>query len=368
MQRLQSCVRNNDVLSRWGGDEFVLLITDLKDYEEAYPIVNRCLDILHTPFELEHHCIMATASIGVSLYPKDARIPQNLLKNADSAMYHAKNEGRNNIQLYKQHMTLKAVEKLELEYDIHNAIQSQQFELYYQPIVDLNSGCIRGAEALIRWNHPVKGFMSPDKFIIIAEETGSIIPMGAWVLKQACQQFQSWHSKKLPPLFISVNVSAQQLKDDTFINSLEKTLEETGINPEHLELEITETSLMSSLKTLIPLLKRIKQKGITLSVDDFGTGYSSLNYLHALPVDRLKIDKSFVQDNPRHKGSIITSIITLAKSLDLKIIAEGIETVDQHNFLKDNKCEMGQGYLFYRPMTAEAFETALWSSKNISRY
>ena len=366
--RLSSCIRDKDILSRWGGDEFVLLLPDLKSYDEVSVIVKRCLDSLRAPFEVDEHCIMATASIGVSFYPKDGHLAQNLLKNADSAMYHAKSEGRNNYQVYKQHMTKQAVEKLELEYDIHNAIQSEQFELYYQPIVDLNSGAIRGAEALIRWNHPIKGFMSPDKFIIIAEETGSIVPIGAWVLKQACQQFKTWQDKKLPQLFMSVNVSALQLKDDTFFNCLEKVLKETGMDPHHLELEITETSFMNNLKMLLPLITHIKQKGITLSVDDFGTGYSSLNYIHTLPVDRLKIDKSFVQDDSHHKSSITTSIITLAKSLNLKIIAEGIETEKQRDFLKAHKCDMGQGYLFYRPMTAQSFEAALSSAENVAKY
>lgn len=364
-QRLSSCIRDKDTLSRWGGDEFVLLLPDLKSYDEVSTVVKRCLETLRTPFEVDEHCIMATASIGVSFYPKDGHLAQNLLKNADSAMYHAKSEGRNNYQVYKHHMTKQAVEKLELEYDIHNAIKSEQFELYYQPIIDLNSGAIRGAEALIRWNHPIKGFMSPDKFIIIAEETGSIVPIGSWVLKEACRQFKTWQDKKLPQLFMSVNVSAQQLKDDTFFNCLEKVLKETGMDPHYLELEITETSFMNNLKTLLPLITCIKQRGVTFSVDDFGTGYSSLNYIHTLPVDRLKIDKSFVQDESQHKGSITTSIITLAKSLNLKIIAEGIETEKQHDFLRRHNCDMGQGYLFYRPMTAQAFEDVLNSSGNM---
>jgi diguanylate cyclase (GGDEF)-like protein len=352
-KQLKDSIRENDTIARWGGDEFVMIIPGLKYEEDIIPILRNCMQSIERSFQVDRHRIRVTASMGVSFYPKDGELPDILLKNADSAMYYAKTKGRNTFQFYEYQMGEDAIEKLELVNDLRTAIESNSIFLQYQPIINLKTGEITGVEALARWNHPERGLISPSKFIPLAEDTGLIHQLGAWVLKEGCQQCADWQKAGLPPISIAINVSAQQLNSPNFLKVLEEVLQKTNLNPKYLNLEITETSLMSNADDLIHLLNHIKEKGISFSIDDFGTGYSSLHYLRVLPVDKLKIDKSFVQDEPYDNGNIILSIINLARQLNLGVIAEGIETQSQYTFLKKNLCNEAQGYFFSRPVDAE---------------
>lgn len=310
---------------------------------------------MEQPFHIQNHSITITCSMGISFYPKDGQFATSLLKCADSAMYHAKAEGKNTFQFYKSHMTEYALEQLELENDLHQAILNNQFLLYYQPIVDIKTHSIKSVEALIRWKHPQRGLLSPDKFIPLAEETGLISGIGEWVLTEACRQLKAWHDDGLPEISIAVNVSINQFKQKDFLEKLEKTLKKTNLDTKFLELEISETGFMRNFNTFLSLLRKIKEKGIALSIDDFGTGYSGLNYLKILPVDKLKIDKSFVQDEIyTTEGNIVLSVIALAKKLKLKVVAEGVETKEQYSFLKKHLCDEAQGYYFSRPVDAES--------------
>lgn len=358
-RRLERGIREYDTLARWGGDEFVMVVPDLKEEADVMPIVRNVMQSLASAFKIQAKKIQVTNSIGISFYPKDGELPNNLLKNADSAMYHAKAEGRNNFQFYQRQMSEYVTEKLDLENDLILGIECGQFFLVYQPIIDMRTGDITSVEALLRWNHPERGLLAPDKFIPLAEETGAILPLGAWVLKQGCTQLAAWIAQGLPPISMAINVSAHQLKQPNFLNQLEAVLKDTKLDPALLELEMTESSIMSDAPAFMDLLKRIKAKGISFNIDDFGTGYSSLNYLKVFHVDKLKIDKAFVQDEPYNQGTIILSIIALAKKLKLKVIAEGVETNTQFGFLQNHHCEYAQGYFFSRPVEPEIFAEML---------
>lgn len=354
-ERLSESIREYDTLTRWGGDEFVIVIPDLKSEENVASIIRHCMFSMEQPFHIQNHSITITCSMGISFYPKDGQFATSLLKSADSAMYHAKAEGKNTFQFYKSHMTEYALEQLELENDLHQAILNNQFLLYYQPIVDIKTHSIKSVEALIRWKHPQRGLLSPDKFIPLAEETGLFSGIGEWVLTEACRQLKAWHDDGLPEISIAVNVSINQFKQKDFLAKLEKTLKETNLDTKFLELEISETGFMRNFNTFLNLLRKIKEKGVALSIDDFGTGYSGLNYLKILPVDKLKIDKSFVQDEIyTTEGNIVLSVIALAKKLKLKVVAEGVETKEQYSFLKKHLCDEAQGYYFSRPVDAES--------------
>lgn len=290
------------------------------------------------------------------MFPTHGATAQELLKYADSAMYHAKNQGgHKGYQFYGSYMTDKAVETLDLENDLHNAIQQQQFSLFYQPILDLKTELVQGAEALLRWIHPTKGIIGPDKFIPLAEETGLIVPIGAWVLNEVGRQLKEWEALELPRFFVSFNVSVQQFKDRNFLGEMEKMISSNKISPKSLEVEITETGLMSNATLFLNSLKWLESKGISLVVDDFGTGYSNLNYLNILPINKLKIDKSFIQDDSGKGHNIALSILALAKKLKLKVVAEGVKTKEQLDFLKKNQCDEVQGYYFSKPIESEHF-------------
>jgi diguanylate cyclase (GGDEF)-like protein/PAS domain S-box-containing protein len=354
-KRLERGIREYDTLARWGGDEFVMIIPDLKEEEDVIPIIRNIMQSLASTFQVQSKKIKVTNSIGISFFPKDGELPNNLLKNADSAMYHAKSEGRNNFQFYQRHMSEYVTEKLDLENDLMLGIERKQFFLVYQPIIDMKTGDIKSVEALLRWNHPERGLLAPDKFIPLAEETGAIQALGEWVLRQGCTQLMSWVNAGLPRISMAINVSVHQLKHPNFIFTLESVLRDTKVDPTILELEMTESSLMSDAPVFMDLLKKIKAKGISFNIDDFGTGYSSLNYLKVFQVDKLKIDKAFVQDEPYNQGSIILSIIALAKKLKLKVVAEGVETNSQYCFLQNHHCDYAQGYFFSRPVEPDIF-------------
>jgi diguanylate cyclase (GGDEF)-like protein len=358
-KRLEKGVREYDTLARWGGDEFVMIIPDLKKEEDVIPIIRNCMQALAATFQVKEKKIKVTNSIGVSFYPKDGELPKTLLKNADSAMYHAKAQGRNNYQFYQRQMSEYVNEKLELENDLNLALENNELFLAYQPIVNLKTGSIKSVEALLRWNHPERGLIGPDKFIPIAEETGLIIPIGRWLLKEGCSQYMAWKKEGLELHSIAINVSPFQLRYPNFTSELDDILRETKMNPDDLEMEITESGLMSDAPIFINLIKQLKRKGISINIDDFGTGYSSLNYLKVFSVDTLKIDKSFVQDEPYTKKSIILSIIALAKKLKLNIIAEGVETHTQCSFLQKHQCDYAQGYYFSRPAEPETISQLL---------
>jgi len=359
-ERLGESIREYDTLTRWGGDEFVIVIPDLKAEDNVSSIIRHCMFSMEQPFHVQNHSITITCSMGVSFYPKDGQLATSLLKCADSAMYHAKSEGKNTFEFYKSHMTEVALEQLELENDLHQALQNKQLVLYYQPIVDIKNQSIKSVEALIRWKHPQRGLLSPDKFIPLAEETGLISSIGDWVLTEACQQVKAWHSAGLPSISVAVNVSINQFKQADFLEKVEKILKETNLETKFLELEISETGFMRNFNTFQTLLREIKNKGISLSIDDFGTGYSGLNYLKILPVDKLKIDKSFVQDEIyTTEKNIVLSVLSLAKKLKLKVVAEGVETKEQYSFLQKHLCDEAQGYYFSRPVDAASMKHIL---------
>jgi diguanylate cyclase (GGDEF)-like protein/PAS domain S-box-containing protein len=354
-KRMQGIIRETDTLARLGGDEFVLLVTELNDQSEMVSIIERCLSIFNEPFKVYHHMISTSASMGISVFPTHGSTSQELLKYADAAMYYAKGEGHKGYKFYGPYMTDKAVEILDLENDLHAAIQNEQFRLFYQPIIDLEKGSIQGAEALLRWMHPTKGIISPDQFIPLAEETGLILPIGSWVLKEVVSQVKIWEQAGLLPLVLSFNVSTLQFKDANFLPEIETTVEAHKINPHFLQIEITETGLMSNVAMFSNTLEWLKIKGIALAVDDFGTGYSNLSYLTVLPLNKLKIDKSFIQDSSEKGRNIALSILALAKKLNLKVVAEGVETKEQIDFLKQNQCDEVQGYYFSKPVESKHF-------------
>ncbi|MEO1386296.1 MAG: EAL domain-containing protein [Cyanobacteria bacterium J06634_6] len=352
-ERLQGCLRGYDVVARWGGDEFTLLLCDLRSPEEITQIAERILQRLSLPFRVQEQELYVTASLGIALAPYDGKDEQTLLRNADAAMYQAKARGRNNYQVYFEEINADARNQLNLENDLRKALGNQELFLCYQPQVDLRTGQWIGMEALIRWQHPTLGLISPGKFIVIAEETGLIEPIGKWVLKEACAQYQRWHQAGLPPLRLAVNLSAQQFDRSNLLRSVLEVLKSTGFDPRRLELEITESTAMSDVSGAISILKKLSHAGIQIAMDDFGTGYSSLSVLKHFPLDTIKIDRSFVKDlvDSPSDAAIASTIIALAKGLNFKVLAEGIENPAQRAVLNDMGCDYAQGYWFSRPLT-----------------
>lgn len=360
--RLEIAVSNNGLVCRQGGDEFLILLVDA-DKEKAKEIAGRILAEMAKPFTVMNQEFYLTPSIGISLHPLNGTDEETLIKNADTAMYKAKERG-NHIVFYSPGLNGISVRKMELENGLRKALEKNQLTLFYQPQVSLTTGQVVGAEALIRWHHPERGFIPPSEFIPLAEETGLILPIGKWVLKEACHQKKAWEQQGLAGFPIAVNVSARQLEDDQFVNDLANVLDETGLEPNHLELEITE-SIMQNLEFSSKLLNRLKNMGVSLAIDDFGTGYSSLSYLKYLPIDKLKIDKSFVDDidHASDQGTMVKTIIDMGKNLKFTVIAEGIETKEQLSFLQQNNCHIGQGYLFSKPLPREQLEEFLLKGK-----
>ena len=360
--RFHACVHERDTVARLGGDEFVLLLNSSGSADEVRLVLERMLNTVTQPWMTEHGEYQITCSIGVALYPDDGVDAQTLLKHADSAMYRAKDSGRNNFQFFTREINALMTERLELEGKLRRALERNQFQLHYQPRVDLATGRILGGEALIRWYIPGEQPILPERFIALAEETGLITPIGKWVLHTACAQNKAWQDLGLPPIVVSVNVSARQFRANNFVRSVAETLRETGLDPRYLEIELTE-SVMHDAPQLVAMLGELKRIGVQVAIDDFGTGYSSLSSLKRFPVDRLKVDRSFVEHIAidTDDAAIVRTIIALGRNLGLKVVAEGVETAEQLQFLRDHACDEVQGYYFSRPIASQSFENLLRS-------
>jgi diguanylate cyclase (GGDEF)-like protein len=366
---LKDCIRDSDTASRpgldesdttiarFGGDEFTILLSNIKEPESAAVIARRILEEMPVVHNINGNDITITTSIGISVFPSDGAEPEILLKNADYAMFQAKEYGRNNFKFYEKSLNLAAIERFSLEKDLYKAIERDEFLLYYQPKIDLSTRKIVGAEALIRWLHPQKGMIPPDKFISIAEETGLIIHINKWVIKTACEQNTEWVNAGLGPVKIAVNLSGYQLARQNIIPFLQETLEENSLDPQYLEVEITESVLMQDSDETLATLQQIKDMQISIALDDFGTGYSSLGYLTSFNVDTIKIDRSFIMGSTLQKNNIviIKAIIAMGQSMGMKIVAEGIETEEQLELLQGYGVQEGQGYLFKPPVPQEKF-------------
>ncbi|WP_248749902.1 GGDEF and EAL domain-containing protein [Pseudomonas sp. MWU15-20650] len=356
-QSLVATVRESDSVFRYGSDEFVILLNDIQPPQQTQHIAQKVLKAVSDTRHIAGHDLSVTASLGISLYPSDTANAVGLIKHAETAMHNSKERGPNDFSFYTEAMNLHAQHQQNLESAILQALERDEFVLHYQPKLDLKSGRVVGAEALTRWFQPQSGWVSPIDFIPVAEDSGLIVRLTQWVLRQACEQAQAWRGMNLPPLGISVNISAIDFRQRDFVDNLAIILEQTGLPPTQLELEITESVLMQNVDETVEILQRIKAMGVRLALDDFGTGYSSLSYLRRFPIDVLKIDQSFVHGlgvNSRDE-QLISAIISLGKSLELNIIAEGVETVEQLNFLKAQQCDEGQGFLFSKALPAKDF-------------
>jgi len=364
-KRIKGRMRDEDTLARLGGDEFILLVEQRGVAQEVVMIAQKLLDAFVQPFDVEGHELFLSASIGISLFPMDGMNSATLVRNADMAMYRAKDQGRNNFQFYTQELTVGAVERVALETALRRALKRGELELHYQPQINLKNGSLVGAEALIRWNHPEMGLVFPDRFIHIAEENGLIRPIGEWVLYNACDQMRSWREQGFMLPRIAVNLSGHQLKKAGFVEMVRHVLRETGVEPGWLELEITESFIMSRAEEAIEMLDQLKEMGVQLAIDDFGTGYSSLSHLKRLPVHKLKIDRTFVQGIPEDSNdvAIARAVIALGNSMQLGVIAEGVETEQQQDFLRAEGCGEGQGYFYSRPVSAAVFFSA-WKQQS----
>lgn len=365
-RRLTECVREVDMVSRLSGDEFTVILTNIKSPEEAGMVAKKILNALAVPVILEGREVFVSTSIGITIYPVDGDSVNQLVKNADTAMYHAKERGRNNFQYFSNTMNQKVLDELEMETNLHQALKNQEFSLNYQPQFDLSTKKLIGLEVLLRWKHPVLGFISPAVFIPHAEKSDLIITIGEWVLRTACERSVAWQAAGLKPVRISVNLSGMQLKQHNLVDTITRILLETKLSAEFLELELTEGVLMDNAEVTISTLNELKKMGIRLSIDDFGTGYSSLSYLKRFPIDTLKIDQSFVRDitTDADDNAIASTIIAMAHNLRLKVIAEGVETQEQADELQKKGCDEVQGYFFSRPLTEENMCKLLAELKN----
>ena len=365
-ERIRRCVREGDTVARFGGDEFTLLIPRIEQVEDAAKIAQKILETLKIPFIIAERELFVTTSIGISVYPNDGADPETLLRNADTAMYRAKDSGRDNYQLYAPAMNARALERLALENLLRKALSQKELVLFYQPVVDVTSKSVVGVEALIRWNHPELGLLSPAHFISTAEMSGLIVPIGNWVTRTACRQIKIWQKRIDRDLTVAVNLSARQFQQPNIVEEIARALEETDLDPESLELEITESNAMQNAENTIYTLRELKALGVRIAMDDFGTGYSSLNYLKRFPIDILKLDQSFVREvtNDATDAAIVSAVISMAHSLDLKVIAEGVETEEQLAFLQKQRCDRIQGYLFSAPLAADDLENYLLERKS----
>ena len=360
-RRLLASVRGSDTVSRQGGDEFVILLSEITYPEDAATSAKKLLLSLSAFHFIAGQDLHIDGSIGISVYPEDGEDAETLIKNADTAMYHAKENGRNNFQFFKPEMNRKAVERQSLEGSLRHALEREEFLLHYQPKVNLDTGEITGVEALIRWQHPDRGLVPPAQFVPIAEDCGLIVQIGRWVLRETCRQARAWQDAGLPLVPFAVNVSAVEFRDKDFVEGVRAILSETGLEARYLELELTERVLMEDAESTTSVLQQLKMMGVQLAVDDFGTGYSSLSYLQQFPIDVLKIDQSFVHRitiDP-DDSSIVSAIIHMGKSLKHLVVAEGIETQEQRAYLQTQRCTEGQGYLFSRPLAAAQFANLL---------
>ncbi len=356
-KRLVDCVRGSDTVSRQGGDEFVVLLSEVERSGDAAITARRMLQAVAEAHFIDQHDLHVTTSIGVSVYPDDGLDAETLIKNADTAMYQAKENGRQSYQFFKPAMNVRAVERQSIEEGLRRALERHEFALHYQPKVNLKSGEITGAEALLRWTHPTRGLVPPIQFIPIAEDCGLILPIGNWVLREACKQARAWLDAGLPLATMAVNISAMEFRDDRFLQGVFAILQETGLDPSALELELTESVLMKRAESAQSILKTLRARGVQIAVDDFGTGYSSLSYLRKFPIDALKIDQSFVRQitTAPDDTTIVTAIIAMGRSLKLRVVAEGVETLEELAFLQAQQCDEAQGYYFSRPVLAQQF-------------
>lgn len=347
-QRLKSCLRESDSVARLGGDEFVVMLPNAGDHDQLSAVAQKILGAVAQAFSLHGQEFRVTASVGISVYPGDGDDEATLMKHADIAMYKAKEDGKNNFMFFAPNLAQLSIERLAFESSLRKALEDQQFEVHYQPKVDCRTGRMNGVEALLRWTHPELGSVSPAQFIPVAEETGLIVPLGRWVLQTACEQHAAWRREGLPPLRVAVNLSARQFGDVALLSDITAILKETGIDPAFLELEITESMLMADPQRATQTLQACKQLGVSLSVDDFGTGYSSLSNLKRFPVDTIKVDRSFVRELPASEKdrAITDAILSMARTLSLSVVAEGVETQGQAEFLRDRGCDEIQGFFF----------------------
>jgi len=360
-KRLVGCVRGSDTVSRQGGDEFVVLLSEVERSEDAAITARRMLQAVAEAHSINQHDLHVTTSIGVSVYPDDGLDAEMLIKNADTAMYQAKENGRQSYQFFKPAMNVRAVERQSIEESLRSALERQEFALHYQPKINLRTGAITGAEALIRWTHPIRGPISPAQFIPVAEDCGLIRPIGNWVLREACKQARAWVDAGLPLATMAVNISAMEFRDENFLEGVFAILKDTGLDPRFLELELTESVLMKRAESTESILKTLRARGVQLAVDDFGTGYSSLSYLRKFPVDALKIDQSFVRQitTAPDETTIVTAVISMGRSLKLRVVAEGVETQEELAFLQAHQCDEAQGYYFSRPVLPQQFAKLL---------
>ncbi|HYL71868.1 MAG TPA: EAL domain-containing protein, partial [Candidatus Dormibacteraeota bacterium] len=364
--RLAGVARSTDTVGRLGGDEFLFIMDRLARREDAEQIARRAVEALQVPIRLGgvDVDIHTSASIGIAMFPMDGKSVETLIANADAAMYCAKQRGRNNIQCYASGMNAVTQDKVKLESDLHEALAHSQFELHYQPKVDTDTGTIHGAEALVRWRHPVRGLVPPGEFIPLAEACGLIDSIGEWVVREGCRQARAWQDQGLPPLRVAVNLSAFQFRHGNLLHMIRDALTAANLEPRYLEVEITESALMSDPEESVAILEQLSRIGVVVSVDDFGTGYSSMSYLRRFPIDKLKIDRGFIAElmSRADDASIVKAIVALAHSLHLKVVAEGVETNDQLALLKSLGCDQYQGYQFSPAVPAPKFAELLRES------
>jgi predicted signal transduction protein with EAL and GGDEF domain len=362
-KKISSSLRDSDTAARFGGDEFAVLLEEITDLNEVFEVANRIISELAAPVDIRGHQIMAGASIGIVLSSAGAENPADLMQAADVAMYAAKTTGKGRYQLYEPALQSALLDRLERTADLQRATNFREFEVYYQPIVRLADGGLVGYEALVRWNHPERGLLAPGEFIPLAEETGLIVPLGRWVLHEACRQTRHWqiHHESAQVIRISVNVSAKQFQHVDLVADVSSALHDAGLDPQSLILEMTESILVDNVDAIIVRMWELKQIGVSLAIDDFGTGYSSLSYLRDFPVDILKLDKSFVDDlgTPTESGALAESIVMLANKLHLQMTAEGIETKEQLDLLRSFGCPVGQGYYFAKPLKSSKVDSSL---------
>jgi len=356
-RRLLDCVRRSDTVSRQGGDEFVIILSEISQAQDAAVSAEKMLQALSVPHRIEQHELRVTGSIGIVVYPDDGTEADTLLKHADFAMYHAKDQGRNNYQFFEPDLNMRAIERQVLEAGLRTAIEAQELLLHYQPMIDLQTGATVGAEAFVRWRHPERGLILPAQFVPIAEVCGTIVPIGRWVMREACRQVRAWQLAGFGPLRIAINVSGPELRDRDFIDCVRRVLNETGLAPHDLEIELREAVLMQDSEFAMGVLRALKDLEVQLALDDFGTGYSSLSHLKQFPIDILKIDQSFVRDLAKSSdaGGIVSAVIGMGKNLGMQVVAEGVESRDQLACLQDLACPRAQGYYFSEPLTAAEF-------------
>jgi diguanylate cyclase (GGDEF)-like protein len=365
-RRLSTVARTADTVARFGGDEFVLVGSALIDHDDAMRLAARAIEVLRAPVRIAGIDVRTSPSIGIALYPEDGASIEALLAHADAAMYAAKHQGRGSVRRYAQGMHAGTEDRVQLESELHQAIELQQFELHYQPKVDTQTGAVRSAEALIRWAHPSRGLVSPAEFIPLAEECGLIGAIGEWVIREACRQARAWQNEGVPSLRISVNLSASQFREAGLVDSIRRALDDVGLLASYLEVELTESAVMNDPEQSVAILEQLSAMGVLVSVDDFGTGYSSMSYLRRFPIDKLKIDRIFINEiaSRPEDASIVRAIVSLAHSLNLKVVAEGVETPAQLDFLKTAGCDEYQGYHYSRPLPADQFQRLIRDARS----